>query len=194
MVETLLRFCQYTLMTSTQLRANMQQKQLSTHVNKYVGQCKLERGNFLHTTVQQEHRPGVAFTRQYVYICNITPTCPGLLTKTVDQTKCGIVLHGNYISVLGAVVWAVSIRAGLTAYVQTLQRKTHALTIKHCKKLNLIIKCVKRDKCCFKHITIKHPLELIAFIDATFLNTIWRTNKCGIPKIGCRVARRKWWR
>ena len=46
---------------------------LFLHLNKMVGQRKVDYGSFLHTGIQHEHSPRAVFTHQYVYIDSLTP-------------------------------------------------------------------------------------------------------------------------
>ena len=138
------------------------------HLNKLVGQCKAEYCSFLHTGIQHEHSPGEVFTHQYVYIESITPIDAALLVGKDEDTLCGNVLHDAYRSVLGAVAWTVLTRAELAVYVQALQRRAHAPRIKDCKRLNLVIRYMKRHKCGLRLVTLKHPLRLVGFTDAAF--------------------------
>ena len=57
-----------------------------------------------------------------------------------EETLCGVVLHESYRSVLGAVAKVVLTRAELAVYMQTLQRRSHALKIKDCKRLGFVIR------------------------------------------------------
>ena len=81
-----------------------------------------------------------------------------------------VVLPGVLVSasLLGAVAWTVLTRAELAVYVQALQRRAHAPRIKDCKRLNVVIRYMKRHKCGLKSIALKHPLKLVAFTDAAF--------------------------
>ena len=79
---------------------------------------------------------------------------------------CDVVLHAAYRSVLGVVAWTVLTRAEQAVYVQALQRRAHAPRIKDCTRFNLVIRYVKWHKCRIKSITLKHPLNLVGFIDA----------------------------
>ena len=57
---------------------------------------------------------------------------------------------------------------GATVYVQALQRRAHARRIIDCKRLNVVIRYMKRHKCGLKSIILQHPLKLVALIDAAF--------------------------
>ena len=141
---------------------------LLEHLNKTVGQCKADWLSFLHTGIQHEQSPGVVFTHQYVYIDSITPILPELLHGKDDEEECNQVVHDAYRSVLGAVAWTVLTRPDLAIYVQALQRQSHAPRIRHARKLNVLIRWMKKNPCGLKSLEIKHPLKLTAFTDAAF--------------------------
>ena len=72
---------------------------------------------------------------------------------------------GRYLALsLGTVLT----RAELAVYVQSLQRRAHAFRIKDCKKLNLVIRYMKRHKRGLKPVALQHPLKLPGFTDAAF--------------------------
>ena len=141
---------------------------LLKHLNEKVGQCKADYGSFMHTGIQHEHSAGEVFTHQYVYIDSITPIDTTLFTGKDDEEMCDSRLHEAYRSVLGAVAWTVLTRAELAVYVQALQRRAHAPRITDCKRLNTVIRYMKRHKCGLKSVTLQRPLKLVAFIDAAF--------------------------
>lgn len=58
--------------------------------------------------------------------------------------------------------------AELAVYVQTLQGRAHTPCISDCKKLNVVIKYMKRRKCGLNSVELQHPLKLVAFIDVAF--------------------------
>ena len=76
--------------------------------------------------------------------------------------------HDAYRSILGAVACAVLTRIDLAVYVQALQGRAHASRIIDCKILNLVIRYMKRHKCGFKSVHLRHPLKLVGFTDAGF--------------------------
>ena len=118
--------------------------------------------------IQHEHSAGQVFTHQCVYIDSITPIDSSLFTGKDDQALCGSQLHETYRSVLGAVAWTALTRAELDVYEQALQRRAHAPRIIDCKRLNVMIRHMKRHRCGFKRIILQHPLKLIAPVDAAF--------------------------
>ena len=64
--------------------------------------------------------------------------------------------------------WAVLTRVELAVCVQALQRRAHAPRITDCKRLNLVIRYMKKHKCGLKSVRLRHPLKLVGFIDAAF--------------------------
>ena len=75
--------------------------------------------------------------------------------------RCDVACHEAYRSVLGAVAWAVLTRAELAVYVQALQRRAHAPRVADCKRLNLVIRYMKKYKCGLKLVCLKHHLKLV---------------------------------
>lgn len=78
------------------------------------------------------------------------------------------VSHDAYRSAPAAVARIVATRVGFAVYVQALQRRAHAPRIKDGKRLDLVIRRMKRHKCGFKSIKFQHQFKLVGFIDAAF--------------------------
>ena len=108
------------------------------------------------------------FTHQCVYIDSITPIDVGFLIGKDEEDECDTQLHEVYRSVPGVVAWIVLTRAELAVYVQASQRGAHASRIEDCKRLNIVIRYMKRHKCGIKPLTLQHPLELVPPTDAVF--------------------------
>ena len=138
------------------------------HLNDKVGQCQADCTSFLHTGIQHESAPGLVVIHQYVYIHSIKPIDVHSLQGKGEESSCDTAMHDAYRSVLGAVAWTVLTRAELAVYVQALQRRAHAPGIKDCKRLNVVIRYMKRHKRGLKSIALQHPLELVAFTDVAF--------------------------
>lgn len=126
---------------------------LLAHLNKCVGQRKADFNSYLHTGIQHESASGNVFTHRYVYIDSITPIDVGLFIGKEEEALCDTEVHDAYRSVLGAITWTVLTRAELAVYVQALQRRAHAPRMKDCKRLNIVIRHMKRHRCCLKSIT-----------------------------------------
>ena len=141
---------------------------LLKYLNDKVGRCKADCTSFLHTGIQHESAPGSVFTHQYVYIDSIKPIDADTLTSKDEDSICDIAAHDAYRSVLGAVAWIVLTRAEVAVYVQVLQRRAHVPRVKDCKRLNVVIRYMKRHKCGLKSVALQHPLKFVAFTGAAF--------------------------
>ena len=115
------------------------------HLDEKIGQCKADCGSALHTGIQREHSPGEVRTHHHVYSGSVTPIYSNMLTGNDEEELCDTLLHESYRSVLGVAVWTVFTWVELAAYVQALQRRAHAPRIKDCERLNLAIRCMKRQ-------------------------------------------------
>ena len=75
-----------------------------------------------------------------------------------------------YRPVLGAVARIVLARAELAAYVQALQSWADAppTRITDCKRLNVVLRDMKRHKCGLGSVISKQPLKFVVCIDAAF--------------------------
>ena len=104
----------------------------------------------------------------HIYIDSVVPIDSRSLTGKGDAAECCATFHEAYRWVLGAVAWTVLSWPDLAAHVQALQRRTHAPHIPDCKDLNVLIRYMERRKCGLNSVDFKHPLELVAFIDAAF--------------------------
>lgn len=141
---------------------------LLAHLNDKVSECKVDCGNFLLTGIQHEHSHGFVYTHQYVHIDSATPIESIMLIGNDEEALCATLLHEPYRSVLGVVAWTVLTRAELVVYVQALQGRAHAPRIMDCKRLDLVIRYMKRHKGGLKSVTFKHPLKLVGTTDGAF--------------------------
>ena len=170
---------------------------LLVHLNKFVGQCKADYTSFLHTGIQHEHSSGAVYAHQYVYIDSMLAIDCNLFIGQAEEAECGVEFHEVYRSVLGAVAWIALTRADLAVYIQALQRWAHAPRIQDCKRLDIAIRYLKGHKCCLRSVQVKHPLKLVAVIDAAFkaeLHKSARANCCvvGVDELGCVRAWLLW--
>ena len=90
-----------------------------------------------------------------------------MLDETVEALVDGP-CHDACRSVLGAVAWIVLTRVELAVYVQALQRRAHAPRVTDCKRLNRVIRYMKRHKCGLKTVCVRHPLTFVGFTDVAF--------------------------
>ena len=107
-------------------------------------------------------------TRSAEVILEVADVTSEALLRQDDEALCDDDLHNAYRSVLGAVAWTVLTLAILAVYIQALQRRAHQPRILDCKRLNVVIRYMKRHKCGLNSICISHPMKLTAFTDAAF--------------------------
>lgn len=141
---------------------------LLKHLNAKVGQRKEDYNSLFRTGAQHESSPGVVLIHQYDYIGSVTLIDAHSLLGKDEDSLCDVALREAYRSVLGAGAWDVLTKAELAAYVQTLQRRAHAPRIKDCKRLNVVIRCMKKRKCGLKGIALQHPIKNVAVTDVAF--------------------------
>ena len=138
------------------------------HIISTVGDCSCEFNTFAHTGVQHEHTPGTHYTHQRPYIQQLRPIDANKLKGKDDSDTADAELHADYMSLLGGLAWTILTRAEACVYIQALQRHNHCPTVAECRRLNLVLRYIRKVQSgvLFRH--IRHPLKLVGMSDAAF--------------------------
>ena len=90
------------------------------------------------------------------------------LKNLEDEAVANAMVHSLFMSVLGAAAWTCLTRADTCIYIQALQRRAHKPRIKDCRRLNVVIKFMKRHKVAIYYGKVKKPWRITGFSDAAF--------------------------
>ena len=77
-------------------------------------------------------------------------------------------LHAKFSSLLGVVAWTVLTRADLAVYVQALQRRGAGPRLVDLRRLNLVLRYLKRHKVGIWSCKVPEPWRLTGFSDSAF--------------------------
>ena len=141
---------------------------LLRHLNETVGDCKAEWHKFTHLGVEHEHSEKGHSQGQAAYILTLRPIDPNLLKGKPDDESAGPELTAKFMSLLGGVAWTVLTATGALVYIQALQRHAQKPTIGHCKRINIVLRYLRRNESGLSYSKLTHPLKLVAFTDAAF--------------------------
>ena len=141
---------------------------LLQHLETCVGKCKSEWSKFTHTGVQHEHTPGHHWAHQAAYVEQLRPIDASKLKGRSESEMATGDLHSDYMSLLGGIAWTVLTRAEAAVYVQALQRSAHRPTIGHCRRLNLVLRYIRRQQSGLRYRRLRHPVKIVGFSDAAF--------------------------
>ena len=141
---------------------------LLKHLEREVGQCKIDWNVYSHTGGEHEHTPGVHWSHQRPYIAMLRPIATELLRGRQDEEEANEELHAAYMSLLGGVAWTILSRTEVSVYVQALQRYAHKPTVGKCRRLNLVLRFLVRQESGILYKRLEHPLKLVGMSDAAF--------------------------
>ena len=82
-----------------------------------------------------------------MYVGSIKPIASELYNGKGDEAAGDGSCREAYRSIRGAIVWTVLTRVELAVYAQVLQRRVHAPEVTNCKRLNFVIRYMKKHKC-----------------------------------------------
>jgi hypothetical protein len=85
-----------------------------------------------------------------------------------DEELASSTLHAQYMTLLGGCAWCILTRADCAVYVQALQRRAHCPRLTDCRRLNLVVRYMKRVPVTLMYQRITGPLRLLCFSDAAF--------------------------
>jgi len=77
-------------------------------------------------------------------------------------------LHSSYMSLLGGAAWMTLTVAAISVFIQALQRHAQGPRLIDCKRLNALVRYLKRGRIGIWYTKIKGPWRLVAVSDAAF--------------------------
>ena len=141
---------------------------LLRHLCKAFGPCKADWQKFTHTGIEHERVPRGVTCHQNKYIDQIKPIKNEVLTGIDDVDLVPAFVHELYRKLLGEVAWVMMTRADLAVYVQALQRRCAAPRAMDIRRLNLVLRYLRRHRITIWYGTVPPPYRLVGFSDAAF--------------------------
>ena len=141
--------------------------QLLQGLEKKVGKLKTAVREFEHCGIMHKQNDDMSINihqNHYVQQLSAIPT-----TKEQDlEATCSPNDAAAYMSLLGGVAWVVNTRADVAIFVGALQRVAKSPRYVDIKRLNIVLKFLKRHPIETKFKTIKGPLRIVAISDSAF--------------------------
>ena len=141
---------------------------LLKHLEAHFGKCKSEWGRFSHTGIWHEHRPGEVICHQREYVAALRAMNLTSLKGKEDHASVSEETHREFQTLLGGAAWTVLTRADAAVYIQALQRRAHAPRVIDCKRLNVVVRFLKREHGEIRYGNLQGPHKLIGFSDSAF--------------------------
>ena len=138
-----------------------------TGMEETVGKLKTERKDFEHCGIKHEQRDDMSILiHQNHYVDQLSPI-PLDKNETLDKS-CSLQDAAAYMSLLGGVAWVVNTRTDIAIFVGALQRVAKSPKYVDIKRLNIVLKFLKRHpiKTLFKR--LNGPLRIVAISDSAF--------------------------
>ena len=142
---------------------------LLAYLEKAVGNCSQDWKKFQHTGIEHEQTDSGVFAHQFTYAEQLKPMDVSSLKGSPDDDSAPGDYPSKYMSLLGGIAWMVLTRVDIAVYVQALQRRAHSPRVKDCKRLNTVVRYVKRKKIGIKYGPLPPgDANLTVFSDAAF--------------------------
>ena len=105
---------------------------------------------------------------QNKYVDNIKPMVTALFKETADADLAIVRAHEQFRSSLGEVAWTAMTIADLAVYIQSLQRRSHAPRGKDCRRVNLVMRYLRRQRVGIFYAPVPKPWRVIGYSDSAF--------------------------
>ena len=115
---------------------------LLPHLENNFDNCKSAFDSFVHMAIKHTKKKASDATKQRLHHKSMETS---LFRETPEEDLVSTQAHEKYRSSLGEVAWTAMTQATLAVYIQSLQRRSHAPRGKDCKRLNMVIKYLKRE-------------------------------------------------
>ncbi len=143
-------------------------EQLLKHLETHFGPCKAEWGTFLHTGIKHMHSPGRVECHQNDYIDSLRPMSVTHLRGKDDSELVDTATHSGYSTLLGGAAWPILTRGDAAIFVQALQRRSHAPRVVDCRRLNVVVRYMQRDKVSMIYEFVPEPHRILGYSDSAF--------------------------
>ena len=141
---------------------------LLQYLEKHFGTCKAEYKSFIHTGVHHEMHADGIFCHQWKYIEELVPMQLGGIRGRDELEFADEDLKEKFDSLLGGAAWTVLTRGDVAIYIQALQRRSAATRIVDLRRLNLVVRYLKRHQIGVKYPYLQGPVRLLGFTDSAF--------------------------
>ena len=133
------------------------------------GPCKNEWKEFTHTGIEHERRANGIFCHQWKYTQQLQPLNLSAYAKQDEDMYVEQATHSAYSSLLGGAAWLVLTRSDGSIYIQALQRHASKPRLKDCRRLNIVVRFLKRNKLGVWYEKIPGQfIRILGFTDAAF--------------------------
>ena len=148
-------------------------KELAMKLLKFLevefGPCKNEWKDFTHTGIEHERRPKGIFCHQWKYTQALGSLDLSSYAKQDENMYVREDTHSAYSSLLGGAAWLVLTRSDGSIYIQALQRHASKPRLKDCRRLNIVVRFLKRNKLGVWYERINSDwIRILGFTDAAF--------------------------
>ena len=138
------------------------------HLEKHVGKCKQEWECFTHVGIEHVRTKEGIWTHQQIYASQLKELPKEYYDTAMDDNPVSDEASNAYSSLLGGVAWLCLTNVAIAVYVQALQRHGHAPRACDLKRLNLVLRWVKKHKVGILFRKVNGRLRLVAVSDSAF--------------------------
>ena len=148
-------------------------KELAMKLLKFLevefGPCKNEWKEFTQTGIEHERRANGIFCHQWKCTQQLQPLNLSVYAKQDEDMYVEEATHSAYSSLLGGAAWLVLTRSDGAIYIQALQRHASKPRLKDCRRLNIVVRFLKRNKLGVWYEKIPGQfIRILGFTDAAF--------------------------
>ena len=144
-------------------------KNLIAHLESGFGKLTYSEGTFTNCGLRHcRLEDGTIQMDQNEYISAMRPIRHPELTGRPSSDPCTSEVHGLYMSLLGAVAYALISQAWAAVFVISLQRRTSNPLNIHVRRLNILLAAMQKLKCNLVFPAMTCARKLLAYSDASF--------------------------
>ena len=137
-------------------------------LEKQFGKLTIKQGEFEHCGIRYKQTPESVSMTQHHYADQLRLIdTSGMPMDKIDQ-KLDEHQLGLFMSLLGGLAWLNMTRCDCCVYTQALQRAVSVATLGHIKKLNMVVKWVKRKPAGLVYRRLVEPLKMVCISDSAF--------------------------
>ncbi len=142
--------------------------ELLKHLEKHVGTCTQEWANFTHVGIEHVTRANGIYTHQEKYVASLREIDKKFYADLHDEQHVSDQAKSHYSTLLGGVAWLCLTMPAIAVYVQALQRHGAEPRAQDLKRLNLVLRWVRRHKIGILFRKLPGRLRLVGVTDAAF--------------------------
>ena len=143
-------------------------QRLFTHLEPHFGKCISQWESFTHVGIEHVSGPDGMYIHQENFKGRLKDIDEALYSNLADETLVSQEYHACYMSLLGSVAWLTLTMAVISVYRQACQRRAHAPRAIDCKRLNTLLKYVRRNGIGIWFRKVARPFRLVGVTDAAF--------------------------